>query len=172
MEFPDILVDTPRPARHDDEIVTSPVTHCSDTIQRPVLLNYQLSIGSLPSSPVYLLNSKLNATILDECLVRIHDTIVTGCASRFIGYECNLYKPGHRYQLEEDGGDSPQDQKPVSIQNDIELCPNLSADVTSTITAVGRFKEVFGSFLDYCIENLGFLSMRSRLSSGASLIWP
>lgn len=59
-----------------------------------------------------------------------------------------------------------------SIQNDIELCPNLSADVTSTITAVGGFKEVFGSFLDYCIENLGFLSMRSRLSSGASLIWP
>ncbi|RAQ57675.1 SAM-dependent methyltransferas-like protein [Aspergillus flavus] len=115
MEFPDILVDTPRPARHDDEIVTSPVTHCSDTIQRPVLLNYQLSIGSLPSSPVYLLNSKLNATILDECLVRIHDTIVTGCASRFIGYECNLYKPGHRYQLEEDGGDSPQDQKPVQL---------------------------------------------------------
>lgn len=115
MEFPDIIADTARPGRHHDEIVTSPVTHGSDTIKRPVLLNSQLSVGSSPSSPVYLLNSKLDAKILEECLARIHDTIVTGCASRFIGYECNLYKPGHRYQLEEDGGDSPQDQKPVQL---------------------------------------------------------
>ncbi|OOO13791.1 hypothetical protein OAory_01023860 [Aspergillus oryzae] len=78
MEFPDIIADTARPGRHHDEIVTSPVTHGSDTIKRPVLLNSQLSVGSSPSSPVYLLNSKLDAKILEECLARIHDTIVTG----------------------------------------------------------------------------------------------
>ncbi|KAK6829032.1 hypothetical protein RU639_003170 [Aspergillus parasiticus] len=115
MEFPDILAGTARPARHHGEIVTSPVTHHSDTIQRPIPLNSWPRIGSSLNSPVYLLNSKLNATILEECLSRIHDTIVTGCASRFIGYECNLYKPGHRYQLEEDGSDRPQGQRPVQL---------------------------------------------------------
>ncbi|OGM51321.1 hypothetical protein ABOM_000166 [Aspergillus bombycis] len=50
-------------------------------------------------------------------------------------------------------------------KNDIESCPQLSTDITLAITAVGKFREVFGSFLDFCIGNLEYLSMRSRLSA-------
>ncbi|KAE8409771.1 Alpha/beta hydrolase family-domain-containing protein [Aspergillus pseudonomiae] len=128
-DFPDILLDTARPARHHDEIATSLVTHRSGTIQRPFPLNPQLSIGGSPSSPLYLLNSKLNATILDGCLARIHDTIVTGCASRFIGYECNLYKPACHYQLGDGESGSLQDQKPV--QADPVTKENLAKTPTS-----------------------------------------
>ncbi|KNG86422.1 hypothetical protein ANOM_005505 [Aspergillus nomiae NRRL 13137] len=131
-DFPNVLTDTARPARHHDEIVTSLVTHHSDTIQRPFPLNPQLSIGSSPSSPVYLLNSKLNATILDGCLARIHDTIVTGCASRFIGYECNLYKPACHYQLGDGDGGSLQDQKPLQAD------PVSKEDLTKTLTSMSQ----------------------------------
>ncbi|KAE8415012.1 hypothetical protein BDV36DRAFT_298426 [Aspergillus pseudocaelatus] len=58
------------------------------------------------------------------------------------------------------------------IKNDIGSFPNLSADITSTVTAVGKFKDVFGSSLDLCIGNLGYLSMRSRLSSvSIAMFW-
>ncbi|KAE8381197.1 Alpha/beta hydrolase family-domain-containing protein [Aspergillus bertholletiae] len=114
-QFPGIIADTAEPTRHHDGVATSLLTRCSNTTQRPALINSQLSIGSSLSSPVYLLNSKLNATILDEGLSRIHNTIVTGCASRFIGYECNLYKTEHRYQLEDSHDGSPQEPKPVQL---------------------------------------------------------
>ncbi|KAB8226261.1 Alpha/beta hydrolase family-domain-containing protein [Aspergillus novoparasiticus] len=190
MEFPDLLAGTTRPARHHDEIVTSPVTHHSDTIQRPVLLNSRPSIGSSLNSPVYLLNSKLNATILEECLARIHDTIVTGCASRFIGYECNLYKPGHRYQLEEDGSDRPQGQKPVQLdpistenlpktpssisQSDMSLITSgpssqqpgsMAQDISHRMTILGTIR-----FLDHFSDLYGNrLTVSARKKSDAVL---
>lgn len=61
--------------------------------------NLQHLVDSSLNSPIRLLNSKLDATILDIRLARIHDVIVTGCASRFADYECNLYATASRYRL-------------------------------------------------------------------------
>lgn len=86
----------------------------------------QLSIGCSPfnrihhglpsfagcslNSPIRLLNSKLDATILDERLTRIYDTIISGCASRFADYNCNLYATDTCYKLEgADGSNSQED---------------------------------------------------------------
>lgn len=80
--------------------------------------------GSSLNSPIRLLNSKLDASILDMRLARIHDTIVTGCASRFVDYDCNLYATSCRYRLEnENSASSP---KRTSAQLDLPLnniCP-------------------------------------------------
>lgn len=75
--------------------------------------NLQYLIGSSLDSPIRLLNSKLDATILDVRLARIHDMIVTGCASRFADYDCNLYATACRYQLE-DGNSTSQEQNLLS----------------------------------------------------------
>ncbi|RAH43773.1 Zn(II)2Cys6 transcription factor domain-containing protein [Aspergillus brunneoviolaceus CBS 621.78] len=57
-------------------------------------------VGRSRNSPIRLLNSKLEATVLDECLASIYNTIVRDSASRFIDYECNLSASGHPYYLE------------------------------------------------------------------------
>ncbi|BCR97891.1 Zn(II)2Cys6 transcription factor domain-containing protein [Aspergillus luchuensis] len=59
-----------------------------------------LLAGSSLTSPVRLLNSKLDATILDDRLAKIYHAIITGCASRFVDYDCNLYATASRYRLE------------------------------------------------------------------------
>lgn len=59
-----------------------------------------LLAGSSLTSPVRLLNSKLDARILDNRLARIYHAIITGCASRFVDYDCNLYATASRYRLE------------------------------------------------------------------------
>lgn len=57
-------------------------------------------VGGSSNSPIYLLNTKLDATILEDRLSCIHNAIVTGCASRFVDFECNLYATASRYQLD------------------------------------------------------------------------
>ncbi|KAJ5939109.1 hypothetical protein N7466_002243 [Penicillium verhagenii] len=63
-----------------------------------------LSVGSLLGvsrrSPIHLLNSKLDETILDTRLARIFETIISGCALRYLDYDCNLYATQRRYRLE------------------------------------------------------------------------
>ncbi|KAL4884268.1 hypothetical protein BJY04DRAFT_226035 [Aspergillus karnatakaensis] len=56
------------------------------------------------SSPICLLNTKLSATVLDQRLAQVHNTIVSGCASRFVDFDCNLYATTSRYRLA-DGDD-------------------------------------------------------------------
>lgn len=69
-------------------------------IRTPSLRDAQSIVGSSPQSPIYLLNTNLNATIIDERLAQIHDTIIAGCAARFADYDCNLYAKPPGYQLE------------------------------------------------------------------------
>lgn len=73
-----------------------------------------LAGGSL-NSPIRLLNSKLDAAILDERLTKIYDTIITGCASRFADYNCNLYATNSCYRLESGNGGHAQDEMPARL---------------------------------------------------------
>ena len=70
--------------------------------------------GSTIGSPVHLLNSKMDARMLDERSIRIFDTIVTGSANRFLDYECNLYAAGTRYQIENSSSESSQACSPAN----------------------------------------------------------
>jgi hypothetical protein len=69
--------------------------------------------GSTIRSPVHLLNSKIDARMLDERSIRILDTIVTGSANRFLDYECNLYATKTRYQIESSSSHSSQGSSPA-----------------------------------------------------------
>ncbi|KAL4789798.1 hypothetical protein BDV19DRAFT_394682 [Aspergillus venezuelensis] len=59
--------------------------------------------GNSTRSPIYLLNAKLDATIIDAKLAQIYNTIITGSASRFAEFECNLYSTVSRYRLDDAG---------------------------------------------------------------------
>lgn len=56
--------------------------------------------GSSFRSPVHLLNSKLDTRILDERLLSIYETILTGSATRFLDYDTNPYATRIRYRIE------------------------------------------------------------------------
>ncbi|KAJ5315389.1 hypothetical protein N7476_005696 [Penicillium atrosanguineum] len=73
-------------------------------------------IGSSIRSPVRLLNSKMDAMMLDERSIRIFDTIVTGSANRFLDYECNLYATGTPYQIENCRSESSQGSSPANLK--------------------------------------------------------
>lgn len=95
----------------------------SDVVQCVSPYNAQYLIGNSLNSPIRLLNSKLDATILDERLARIHDTIVTGCASRFVDYDCNLYATESRYRLED--GIIENSQEPIPVRSSSSLQTNF-----------------------------------------------
>ena len=58
-------------------------------------------LGISRRSPINLLNSKLEAAILETRLARIFEIVVSGCASRYLDYDCNLYATQNRYQIED-----------------------------------------------------------------------
>lgn len=72
-------------------------------------------VGSTLRSPVYLLTSKLDATVIDERLARIYEAIVTGSASRFLDYDSNLYATGFRYQIENSSAEVSQESSPAGM---------------------------------------------------------
>ncbi|KAJ5636117.1 uncharacterized protein N7484_009430 [Penicillium longicatenatum] len=74
-------------------------------------------LGVSRRSPIYLLNSKLDATILDARLARIFNIIVDGCASRYLDYNCNLYATQNRYQIE----DSTTSTSSASPESEVAL---------------------------------------------------
>lgn len=58
-------------------------------------------VGCSLKSPTHLLNSISNATILDDHLSQIYETITVGAGSVFMDYNCNMYTGRYRYELEE-----------------------------------------------------------------------
>ncbi|GAD95939.1 hypothetical protein ANI_1_1316164 [Paecilomyces variotii No. 5] len=60
-------------------------------------------VGCTLSSPIRLLNSSVNAVILDVHLTRIFETITGDCTSVFLDYDSNMYAGGHRYLIEDHG---------------------------------------------------------------------
>ncbi|KAF3407855.1 hypothetical protein DPV78_001137 [Talaromyces pinophilus] len=115
--------------------------------------------GSSLSSPIRLLNSQLDATILDDRLVRIHNAIITGCASRFADYNCNLFATASRYRIEGWDGASTQNRSP---QSELGVAP---MGVACTLTAIGavRFLDHFGGLYG------NQLSAAARKQSDAAL---
>ncbi|KAF7591449.1 hypothetical protein BBP40_001552 [Aspergillus hancockii] len=116
IDLPGILAgacpETP-PADHQANTFTYLLPNHPDTVRHS---NHTYPvIGGSPRSPISLLNSKINATLLDECLARIHDTIVTGCASRFIHYDCNLSATRSRYRLESNFSSIPREEMPAKL---------------------------------------------------------
>ncbi|PWY73970.1 prefoldin subunit 2 [Aspergillus eucalypticola CBS 122712] len=90
-----------------------------------------LLAGSSLTSPVRLLNSKLDATILDDRLGKIYHAIITGCASRFVDYDCNLYATASRYRLEGWSEQPSQRQTPATLDTSINApFPDTPASVT------------------------------------------
>lgn len=112
---------------------------CFDLVQAPFQHDTRYIVGSSLSSPIYLLNTKLDATILDKRLVHIHNTIVTGCASRFMDYDCNLYakQPGYQLECEDSVGiyiKTPV--QPTAIRNNISSEPIVSSSESNNDTSM------------------------------------
>jgi hypothetical protein len=89
--------------------------NCSNTVQS--LLPYEASsiVGSSLSSPISLLNSSSNATILDERLSRIYDTLLTGSTSIFLDSDCNLHTRKRRYLIEGRSSQRSHESSPMEL---------------------------------------------------------
>ncbi|GLA26290.1 hypothetical protein AnigIFM63326_003109 [Aspergillus niger] len=140
--------------------------------------------GSSLTSPVRLLNSKVDATILDDRLVRIYHAIITGCASRFVDYDCNLYATTSHYRLQSWSEGSSQRHTPTTLDNSTKTSfPDTPAsvaqlnaisfpdsevpsnDVSCTFTVIGAVR-----FLDHFAGLYGNrLSATARRQSDAAL---
>ncbi|RAH78177.1 hypothetical protein BO86DRAFT_391993 [Aspergillus japonicus CBS 114.51] len=86
-------------ALHEPSLPSPSVSSRADQHSLPAKPQSML-VGRSRNSPIHLLNSKLEATVLDECLASIYNAIVRDSASRFIDYECNLSASGRPYYLE------------------------------------------------------------------------
>lgn len=115
--------DVATPAQASSETRLSVSCSPLDRIQH----NLPFLAGGSLNSPIRLLSSKLDAAILDERLTKIYDTIITGCASRFADYNCNLYATASCYRLE--GGDGGRSQEempaPLNFLSTVRLDPLL-----------------------------------------------
>lgn len=80
--------------------------------------------GSSPRSPIHLLNSGLNARILDGRLIGIYEAILTGSAARFLDYDTNLFATGVRYQIQSNNPQSSRE--PTS--SDKRTLPEIEFD--------------------------------------------
>lgn len=158
----------------------------SDMVQCALPYNAQYIIGNSLNSPIRLLNSKLDSTILDERLARIHDTIVTGCASRFVDYDCNLHATECRYRLEDWNTENSQERTPVPSSSQTNVSPltpshSISQPETEgrgmtpqmlTLKAAGYMMTVLGTvrFLDHFSDLYGNrLTLTARRQSDAAL---
>lgn len=123
--------------------------------------SYHISpgIGASLKSPIYLLNSRINANILGERLTRIYQAITTASASRFLEYDCNLYPSKNRYRIGESMSDSPNES--VLAKSSIEPQATLSSHASSHLMPdhdeTGREISLLGSvrFLDHFSDLYG-----------------
>ncbi|KXG50957.1 uncharacterized protein PGRI_065290 [Penicillium griseofulvum] len=76
-------------------------------------VNHRPAVGLSFNSPIYLLNSGIDATIFGDRLARIYEAIATASASRFLDYDCNLYATGIRYRLGDSDSASSDSSAPA-----------------------------------------------------------
>jgi hypothetical protein len=116
------------------------------------------------NSPIYLLNSAIDAKILGDRLTRIYEAIATATASRFLDYDCNLYASKNRYRI----GDSESGSSNGSVATRSNVDPHATflGDDSSIPThdGVGQEISLLGSvrFLDHFGDLYG-----NRLNSTA-----
>ncbi|OJJ07013.1 hypothetical protein ASPVEDRAFT_154935 [Aspergillus versicolor CBS 583.65] len=117
------------------------------TRERPAVYISHSMVGSSPNSPIYLLNTKVDATILEGRLSCIHNAIVTGCASRFVDFECNLYATASRYQLGDEHSPQSSGLSTPAGSAEKELAVQVTpsrAGFQMTSLGVVRFLDHFG----------------------------
>ncbi|KAJ5353502.1 hypothetical protein N7541_006066 [Penicillium brevicompactum] len=112
-------------------------------------------IGLSFNSPIYLLNSGIDAKILGDRLTRIYEAIATSSASRFLEYDCNLYPSKNRYRIGESTSSSsngsalvlPSTESNASPSGHIDSTP-LQDEPAQQISLLGsvRFLDHFGDF--------------------------
>ncbi|KAK9853462.1 Alpha/beta hydrolase family-domain-containing protein [Penicillium brevicompactum] len=107
------------------------------------------------NSPIYLLNSGIDAKILGDRLTRIYEAIATSSASRFLEYDCNLYPSKNRYRIGESTSSSlngsalalPSTESNASPLGHVDSTP-LQDETAQQISLLGsvRFLDHFGDF--------------------------
>ncbi|KAJ5972975.1 uncharacterized protein N7479_002893 [Penicillium vulpinum] len=115
------------------------------------------------NSPIYLLNSGIDAKIFGDRLARIYEAIATASASRFLDYDCNLYATGNRYRLGDSESGSSNGSAPAGSTVDPTVILPQSALPTSS-QAMSYEISLLGSvrFLDHLGDLYG-----NRLNSVA-----
>lgn len=112
-------------------------------------------IGLSFNSPIYLLNSGIDAKILGDRLTRIYDAIAMSTASRFLEYDCNLYPSKNRYRIAEIASSTSNGSAPGITGTESPASPSGHADpmsaqdeTTQSISLLGsvRFLDHFGDF--------------------------
>ncbi|KAJ5519362.1 hypothetical protein N7453_001784 [Penicillium expansum] len=94
--------------------------------------NHRPSVGLSFNSPIYLLNSGIDAKIFGDRLARIYEAIATASASRFLDYDCNLYATKSRYRLgDSDSGSSNGSAPTSSAMDPIAIAPRFALPVSS-----------------------------------------
>lgn len=121
------------------------------------------TVGLSFNSPIYLLNSGIDAKIFGDRLARIYEAIATASASRFLDYDCNLYATKSRYRLgDSDSGSSNGSVPTSSAMNPTTISPRFALPVSSQempyeISLLGSVR-----FLDHLGDLYG-----NRLNSAA-----
>ncbi|KGO73225.1 hypothetical protein PITC_003130 [Penicillium italicum] len=92
--------------------------------------NHRPTVGLSFNSPIYLLNSGIDAKIFGDRLARIYEAIATASALRFLDYNCNLYAIYSRYQLG-DSGSSNGSAPTSSVMDPIAIAPRFALPASS-----------------------------------------
>ncbi|CAI7565816.1 unnamed protein product [Penicillium viridicatum] len=125
--------------------------------------NHRPTVGLSFNSPIYLLNSGIDAKIFGDRLARIYEAIATASASRFLDYDCNLYATKSRYRLgDSDSGSSNGSVPTSSAMDPTTISPRFALPVSSQempyeISLLGSVR-----FLDHLGDLYG-----NRLNSAA-----
>ncbi|CAG8371330.1 unnamed protein product [Penicillium salamii] len=108
-------------------------------------------IGLSFNSPIYLLNSAIDAKILGDRLTRIYEAIATPSASRFLDYDCNNYPSKVRYRIAGVASDSS-----IGLDSALSSAESYASQLSLTSSSssqneVGQEISLLGSvrFLDH-----------------------
>ncbi|KAJ6150409.1 hypothetical protein N7471_001608 [Penicillium samsonianum] len=126
-------------------------------------IDHRPTVGLSFNSPIYLLNSGIDAEIFGSRLARIYEAIATASASRFLDYDCNLYATGSRYRLGDSESGSSNGSAPAgSTVGSTSISPHFALPVSSQ--AMPYEISLLGSvrFLDHLGDLYG-----NRLNSAA-----
>ncbi|KAJ5319899.1 hypothetical protein N7508_000182 [Penicillium antarcticum] len=154
---------------HSDAPATTEIqqnNQISLSLNRMRTNQYATAVPFSFDSPIYLLNSGIDAKILGDRLTRIYDAISTASSSRFLEYDCNLYATtGNRYRIGESKSRSSTESPPVTSIISPQNTPNnqplqsvfsepTSEEIIHEISLLGsarfldHFSHLYGNRLD------------------------
>ncbi|KAJ5201132.1 hypothetical protein N7449_005935 [Penicillium cf. viridicatum] len=162
LRFEDI---SPEESQRDSQltVITPQLTRLRAVQNLESSNSHRPTVGLSFDSPIYLLNSGIDAKIFGDRLARIYEAIATASASRFLDYDCNLYATKSRYRLgDSDLGSSNGSAPTSSAMDPITISPRFALPVSSQ--AMPYEISLLGSvrFLDHLGDLYG-----NRLNSAA-----